>query len=124
LCVDGIIKIQLSQFVSYCLNELKKHKLIIVSYADTQMGHNGYIYQATNFLYTGATPSRTDKYVEGNKHSRHYKNENQKKLRKVRSSKHRYIFFCADKRTKKTYISKLNYEIKKYPKGVNIVENG
>lgn len=39
LCVDGHIKIQLSQFISYCLNQLKTENLILVSYADTEMNH-------------------------------------------------------------------------------------
>jgi hypothetical protein len=33
---------------------------IVVSYADTAMGHIGYIYQASNFLFTGTTKERTD----------------------------------------------------------------
>lgn len=39
-----------SYFVSKTLKMLPK-PLIVVSYADTSMGHVGYIYQATNFLY-------------------------------------------------------------------------
>src|SRR3990167_6945185 len=31
---------------------------ILVSYADTGQGHIGYIYQATNWLYTGLTKER------------------------------------------------------------------
>jgi len=119
LCVDGEINIKLSQFVSWCLNELKSKDLIIVSYADTQMNHNGYIYQATNWLYTGMTKARTDKYVEGGKHSRHYDNENQNGLRKYRSSKHRYVFFATTKNKKRYYLKKLNYQIESYPKGEN-----
>lgn len=119
LCVDGEIKIQLSKFISWCLNKLKKHNLIIISYSDTQMNHNGYIYQATNFIYTGLTPDRTDKYVEGNKHSRHYDNENQNGLRKYRSKKHRYIYICANKYKKKEYLKNLKYPILEYPKGEN-----
>tara|TARA_R110002124_G_C8725196_1_gene496087 strand:- start:33 stop:698 length:666 start_codon:yes stop_codon:yes gene_type:complete len=119
LCVDGDIKIQLSSFVSYCLRELKKDNLIIVSYADKQMNHNGYIYQATNFIYTGATKSRTDKYVEGGKHSRHYDNTKQNGLRKFRSSKHRYIYFACDKKHKKRFGKSLNYTIEPYPKADN-----
>lgn len=112
LCVNGNISIQLSKFVSWCLRQLKKYDLIIVSYADTQMNHCGYIYQATNWIYTGKTKQRTDKYVEGNKHSRHYDNENQQGLRKFRSSKHRYIYF-----TNRKY--KLLYPILPYPKEEN-----
>lgn len=119
LCVDGELNINLSEFVAYCLKRLKEHNLIIVSYADTQMNHIGYIYQATNWFYTGKTKSRTDKYVEGSKHSRHYKNTKQKGLRKFRSSKHRYVYFCASKRTKKKYLKNLNYDIQEYPKGEN-----
>jgi hypothetical protein len=119
LCVDGEIKIKLSQFVSFCLNELKKHNLIIVSYADKQMNHNGYIYQATNFIYTGSTKSRTDKYVEGGKHSRHYDDSKQNGLRKFRSSKHRYIYFTCDKRHKKIFKKALKYQIEAYPKEKN-----
>ena len=119
LCVDGEIKIQLSSFVGWCLKQLKKYNLIIVSYADKQMNHNGYIYQATNWIYTGSTKSRTDKYVEGGKHSRHYDNSKQNGLRKFRSSKHRYIFFTCDKKHKKKFTQELNYKIEKYPKEKN-----
>lgn len=119
LCVDGDIKIQLSEFVSFCLRELKQFNLIIVSYADRQMNHNGYIYQATNFIYTGSTKSRTDKYVEGGKHSRHYDNTKQNGLRKFRSSKHRYIYFTCNKKYKKIFKKELRYKIEEYPKEEN-----
>lgn len=119
LCVDGKIEIQLSSFVGWCLKQLKKYNLIIVSYADIQMNHNGYIYQATNWIYTGCTKSRTDKYTEGGKHSRHYDNSNQNGLRKYRSSKHRYVYFASDKKHKRKFANALNYKIESYPKGAN-----
>lgn len=119
LCVDGEIEIQLSKFVAWSLNELKLKNLILVSYADTQMNHNGYIYQATNWLYTGMTKERTDKYVEGGKHSRHYDNNQQNGLRKFRSSKHRYIYFSCNKTKKKEYTKQLKYNIEEFPKGEN-----
>lgn len=106
----------LSYFVSKCLRELKNDDLVIVSYADTGMGHNGYIYQASNFLYTGSTPSRTDKYVPGNKHPRHY-TEEWSHLRKVRTAKHRYIYFTNKKNRK--LIESLRYTVTPYPKGEN-----
>ena len=56
---------QLSQFVGWCLKQLKPLNVIVVSYSDTDMNHHGYIYQACNFLYTGMTKRRTDKYTEG-----------------------------------------------------------
>ena len=120
LCRVDSLKEQLSAFVSACLRRLSMDNLIIVSYSDTAMGHNGYIYQACNFIYTGQTKRRTDKYTEGNKHSRHYKDSDQVGLRKVRSAKHRYIFFAMyDKKLKKRAKKALNYPIEGYPKGDN-----
>lgn len=54
---------QLSRFVSYTLNYLKQFNLLIVSYSDLGMKHQGAIYQACNFLFTGTTKERTDKYT-------------------------------------------------------------
>ena len=112
---DGLPKNTLSFFVGGVLKKLKNENLVIVSYADAGAGHNGYIYQATNFIYTGKTKRRTDKYTEGNKHSRHYTNENNH-LRKVRTSKHRYIYFTNNK---KEWVKVLKYPILDYPKGDN-----
>ena len=106
----------LSLFVSKTLKMLKDEDLIIVSYADDGVGHKGYIYQATNFIYTGKTKERTDKYMPGNKHSRHY-TEEYKHLRKVRTPKHRYIYFTG--KSSKKFKKLLNYEIESYPKGNN-----
>lgn len=113
LYIDVNTKNIASYFVSRCLRHLKKFRLIIVSYSDTGMSHHGYVYQATNFIYTGATKERTDMYTEGNKHSRHYGEEN-KHLRKVRTSKHIYVYFT-DKKDKQY----LKYKVLPYPKGDN-----
>lgn len=110
---------QLSYFVSKCLKKLKPLNWIVVSYSDMAMNHHGYIYQACNFIYTGCTKQRTDKYTPGGKHSRHYKNEDQGKYRIVRSPKHRYVYFCCDKKTQKEYKALLKYPILPYPKGNN-----
>ena len=119
LCRLDNFNVPLSKFVGRCLRELKKDNLIVISYSDTAMGHNGYVYQATNFLYTGATKRRTDKYTKGNKHPRHYSNADQGTLRKVRSAKHRYVYFAMDKRSKRKARSLLRYDIFDYPKGDN-----
>lgn len=115
---DGLNRNALSWFVSKVLKELKEENLILVSYADEGVGHCGYIYQATNWLYTGKTKERTDKYTPNGKHSRHY-NDEFNHLRKFRTAKHRYIYFCCDKKHRKEYIKKLNYKIEKYPKMEN-----
>lgn len=120
LCRTEDLKEPLSKFVGWCLKQLKPYDWIIVSYSDTAMNHHGYIYQACNFIYTGATKPRTDMFVEQGRHPRHYKLEDQKGLRKVRSSKHRYIYFCtSNKKLKKTWANSLKYPIEPYPKGDN-----
>lgn len=90
---------------------------ILVSYADTDMGHIGAIYQASNWIYTGKTPSRTDKFVPEGKHSRHYDKNQDNSVRVVRSSKHRYVYFVGTKGFKKWCKARLLYKIAKYPKG-------
>lgn len=119
LCVnDGLPKNTLSFFVSQSLRALPP--LIIVSYADTAQNHNGYIYQATNWIYTGATKERTDIGSEDGTHSRHYdKGIDYTKNRKFRSSKHRYINFTGSKKQKKYWRGCLKYKICDYPKGKN-----
>lgn len=120
LCRVDHLEYQLSQFVGACLRLLKSEDWIIVSYSDTGMKHNGYIYQACNFLYTGQTKERTDKWTDGNKHSRHYDNSKQGLYRKLRTAKNRYVYFCTrDKKLKKDWLSKLNYPILPYPKEEN-----
>lgn len=120
LCrIDGL-QLPLSSFVGACLRSARTDHIILVSYSDTDMAHHGYIYQACNFLYTGMTKERTDKYTEGNKHSRHYSNDEQNGLRKVRSAKHRYVMFCTSrKHLKKEWRANLKYPILPYPKGDN-----
>ena len=82
--------------------------------------HHGYVYQACNFIYTGFTKERTDKWTASGKHSRHYKNEEQGEYRKVRSSKFRYVYFCGSKTERKKWLKALKYPIiKEYPKGDN-----
>lgn len=109
---------QLSQFVARCLRMLKKENWIIVSYSDSGMSHHGYIYQACNFIYTGCTKQRTDKWVEG-KHARHAIDD-PNGIRQIRTSKYRYVYFCtSDKQLKKKWMKALRYEILPYPKGDN-----
>jgi len=116
---EGLPKNTLSYFVSKAL-KLLPQPLCIVSYADTAQNHHGYIYQATNWLYTGATKERTDIGLADNSHSRHYdKNIDYKANRKFRSSKHRYIYFVAGKGQKALLQQKLKYDVKSYPKGEN-----
>lgn len=117
LCVnEGLEKNALSYFLSKSL-KLIKDNIIIVSYADKAFHHHGYIYQATNWIYTGCTKERTDIGIEDGKHSRHYNKKMDYSLRKFRSSKHRYVYFIGKK--KYEFKSNLKYKIEAYPKGEN-----
>ena len=94
LCLLNNKKNEASFLVARSLKLLPKPK-IIVSYADTHWDHVGYIYQATNFIYTGLSAKRTDVDSGDNRHAKTTfadpKIDNSK--RKNRSQKHRYIYF-------------------------------
>jgi hypothetical protein len=107
---------------------------VVVSYADTEQGHVGYVYQATNFVYTGLSAKRTDWKLKGMEHlhgstvadmSRGQENRAQWMRDKFgddfyledRARKHRYVYFVGSKAQKKCMLLDLNYEVKPYPKG-------
>ena len=114
LCREDDLTEPLSQFVSATLRRLSFNNLIIVSYADSGANHNGYIYQATNFLYTGKTKERLQFHNPGG-HSRHGNKDSN--LREIRTAKHRYLYFATkNKALKKQWLADLNYETFPYPK--------
>jgi hypothetical protein len=107
---------------------------IVVSYADTGQGHIGFVYQATNFIYTGLSAKRTDWKIKGMEHlhgqtiadmSKGEENRAQFMRDKFgddfylneRDRKHRYIFFCGNKRQSQAMKAALKYKVEPYPKG-------
>ena len=112
LCLLNNEKNQASFLVANSLKLLPKPS-IVVSYADTGKGHVGYVYQATNFMFTGTSKERTDPFSDG-QHHRHKVDTEQ---RQVRSAKHRYVYVMAQKKDKKEIMKALNYEVLPYPKG-------
>lgn len=119
LCLIDNHKNNASFLVGNSLKLLPKPK-IVVSYADTAMNHNGYIYQATNFIYTGLTVKRKEWGLKGkNLHPRHIDRLNENFEFRDRSQKHRYIYFLGNKREKKEFLKNLKYQIKPYPKTQN-----
>jgi len=69
---DGMPKNTLSFFVSNAIKMIPNNT-IIVSFADANMNHNGYIYQATNFIYTGIS-SNTSKLIDKFGEEFHFRN--------------------------------------------------
>lgn len=107
-----------SYFVSRCLKMLP-NKTYIVSYADSAWSHCGYIYQATNWLYTGKQKESLSKWCDG-KHARHQERY-ESEYKQLISSKYRYIYIIADKRSKKDMLKNIDWPIlKEYPKCVEI----
>lgn len=132
---EGLPKNSLSYFVSSCIKLMPK-PCVLVSYADTSQNHHGYIYQATNWIYTGLSAKFMDYMVKGMEYlhgqsimdmSRGQENRVQwlkdkfgdKLYMKERPRKHRYFYFIGDKRDKKKMIKELPYQIEPYPKGDN-----
>jgi hypothetical protein len=128
ICLENNEKNQASYFVAKTLQLLPK-PTIVVSYADTAQGHVGYVYQASNFIYTGLSANRVDWTIKGQEHKHSKTISDGKTLEDIksehgddfyyveRSRKHRYIFFVGTSKQKKEMLSKLNYEAEPYPKG-------
>ena len=134
---DELPKNILSFFLSKTLNYLPKPQAI-VSYADTSQGHHGYIYQATNWIYTGLSAKRKDYKLKGvhNLHSqslldREGRHMTKNKIAEMklkygddlytehRPRKHRYFYFVGNKKQRKEMIKNLAYKVEPYPKGNN-----
>jgi len=125
LCLIDNDKNNASYLVGNSLKLLPKPQ-IVVSYADTSMNHTGYIYQATNFIYTGLSDKRTEWRIKNsNMHSKticekytlqERMNDKDKFEVVDRPRKHRYIYFLGDKRQKRIFNQNLNYPIHSYPK--------
>ncbi len=116
-----------SRLVGASLKLLPKPS-IIVSYADTKQKHEGIVYQATNFIYTGLSSKFRDPVVRGLEHQHHatyaHGLTNAQLIEKYgadnvyfieRSRKHRYIIFVGSKTQRKQMLKDLRYEIQPYP---------
>jgi hypothetical protein len=118
---DELEKNVLSFFVAECLRRLPKPSCI-VSYADQNQGHNGYIYQATNWIYTGVS-SPKHKYIfeDGSefdvRRGIHTKGKIVDKILMLPT--HRYIYFNGDKKDIRKMKKELKMKIQSYPKGDN-----
>tara|TARA_R110000737_G_scaffold86681_2_gene119382 strand:+ start:3222 stop:4526 length:1305 start_codon:yes stop_codon:yes gene_type:complete len=102
---DNLDKNALSYFVSKSISKLPK-PIIIVSFSDNNMSHNGYIYQATNFIYTGKTANNS-MYIDKDGKEFHFRNLGhiQEKLTKEINIKKRIINSLSDDLLKKEYLN-------------------
>lgn len=132
LCLKSNIKNHASFLVSNSIKLLPKPK-IIVSFADTEQGHVGTVYQACNFSYHGLSEKRTDWKVKGKEHlhgqtigDEFRGRANRSKLMKEkygddfylkeRSRKHRYIYITGTKGERRLISSQIRYKQEPYPR--------
>jgi hypothetical protein len=101
----------------------------VVSYADSEWGHAGIIYQATNWTYTGPVMSHDHLYIvdgvrthpmtlrdRGITDPKRWARDNDIETVKP-SPKHRYFFAVGDKRQRRSIMAQLAYPIvRDYPK--------
>lgn len=122
------------------LHEVMPNIKIVISYADDEMGHHGYSYQASNFTYYGTSNPHNKWYIDGirihektifNRYGTNSVDKLQEilgtnkdgvnRLQIVRGTcKHRYyILLPKDKREKKELLKKIKVKSLPYPKGDN-----
>ena len=123
---DSVPKNGESWLIGQTLKQLDRE--IVVSFADSSADHVGYVYHATNFIYTGLSAKFKDPKVRGmeGQHHASYANglTNAEVIEKFgdrvywveRPRKHRYIYFNASKTRKRILMSKLRYKPLPYPK--------
>ncbi|MFA6358878.1 MAG: hypothetical protein WCY09_09510 [Candidatus Omnitrophota bacterium] len=141
---ENLEKNILSFFVSATIKMIKK-PCCLLSFADPNNGHHGYIYQATNWLYTGLSQKggKDKQWILNNReyHAKtitiewiksHYKTYDDSKnmtenwqnmggtVEENDLRKYRYIFLSGSKADIIRMKSKLALPILQYPKGQNI----
>lgn len=127
LCLVENKKNEASRLVGASLKLLPK-PTIVVSYADSSENHTGFVYQATNFVYTGLSDKHKVWYVKGKEHIHPRAlchSGTLKELKEIygdllyskeRSRKHRYIYFVGNKTEVKKMKNALRYKTMPYPK--------
>lgn len=132
---------------SYCISKSfdwirlnDKSIKVILSFADPEQNHQGKIYQATNFLFTGLNsetnlmpnfsisltgPEDGYKWIHSRTVQSKWKSSNIDHLkrqigrtfyRKKESGKYRYIYFLGNKKEKREFVKNLNHPPLPYPK--------
>lgn len=129
LVIQSDLKNAASLLVGRSLQMLPVKPCAVVSYADSEFHHCGIVYQATNWVYTGATVSHDKAYIVDGKRVHPLTlrdrgiNDPGRWAREngiatvPPEPKHRYFFFIGDKRARKAMARKLRYPaVTGYPK--------
>lgn len=111
------------------------HIKIIISYADNNMGHHGYVYQASNFYYYGQSRPDKEWYIDKKRvHTRTVVNDygtmsipevqamlgDRLTIIDQHKTKSRYFYVIAqNKKEREEILKRIQVEILPYPKGDN-----
>ena len=128
LCLDSDAASNMASFLIAHSIAMLQRPSIVVAYADTSMGHVGYVYQASNFLYTGLSDAHKDwvDNINPRMHSRHVARihtlperlSDSDRFRQIdRPRKHRYVLFTGSRKEKRMLEQDLQYPVQPYPKG-------
>ena len=130
---EGVPSNTLSYFVSQCM-KIIPISMCLVSYADENAGHHGYIYQALNWIYTGKGGGETNIIDNDGKPVHNITITDGCKREKINRAmymqkyeytetkalpKHRYLYFLGNKVRKKEMMNNLKCSVLPYPKGDN-----
>jgi hypothetical protein len=130
LCLLNNLKNEASILVGRSLKLLPKDT-IILSFADSEQGHLGIVYQAANFRYYGLTEAKSEIALKSqpNKHALSIYDESKGEENRInylkekygddlywkkRSQKHRYVYVIGDK----SLYSLIKYKQYNYPKNI------
>ena len=110
-----------SYFIMQAIRKLPT-PMALVSYADANHNHHGYVYQATNWLYTG-TSAKKHLYTFEDGTTFDIKRGIDKKGKIVGVKEllptHRYIYLHGNKKEKRDMKKDMKWAILPYPKGTN-----
>lgn len=118
-----------SFLIGNSLQLLQPRPCAVISYADMEQNHAGYLYQATNWTYTGATVSHDKAYIVDGKRMHpmslrergitdpgRWAKENGIET-VAPAPKHRYFQFCGTRSERRRMLAALNYPVvAQYPK--------
>ena len=127
VCADTAPPMSESRLIGQSLRQIHREHGVwaVVTYADTNAGHIGTVYQATNALYTGLSVIKYFYVDEDGNHRSRYQDGNtvtaelaakRNWVRREGKPKHRYVYILGTKKQKSFRSKLLRYPVLPYPK--------
>lgn len=126
-CADNSPPLSESRLIGQSLRQIHREYGVwaVITYADTNAGHIGTVYQATNALYTGLSAIKYYYVDEHGNHRSRYQDGNtvtpelaadRNWQRREGKPKHRYLYILGTKKQKRIRRKLLRYPVLPYPK--------